>query len=132
MEDPLNATTVKGKRRSSSGDLVNERVVLTIIGHPNLERIGDRAIIDEGCHLSRISPDFGGRPLTDPHISRQPLVTLATATEHVNVAILRKGEVKLDGRVQEQVRIDNAALRDGITIECRRPCGAVAAQRGRS
>ena len=58
--------------------------VLTILCHPDLRRIGERAVLDElrtlrRVGLSRSSPLFGAsggaapRPLGDAYLSRQPL-----------------------------------------------------------
>ncbi|WP_437718334.1 sigma-54 dependent transcriptional regulator [Sorangium sp. So ce448] len=57
---------------------------LTILCHPCLDRVGERALLLDtdsasGVHLSRLSPLFGapgatrGAPLADPHLSRTPL-----------------------------------------------------------
>jgi two-component system, NtrC family, nitrogen regulation response regulator GlnG len=67
-------------RRQAPSDLV----ALTILGHPDLSRIGDRAFLAELARgrealLSREQPRFAapgslaGEPLRDPFLSRQPL-----------------------------------------------------------
>ncbi|WP_437957608.1 sigma 54-interacting transcriptional regulator [Sorangium sp. So ce119] len=66
---------------SRSGD---EVAALTVLYHPRLERIGDRAVLsrlveDGEVLLSREAPDFAppggapGAPLGDEHLSRRPL-----------------------------------------------------------
>ena len=57
---------------------------LTVLYHPDLERIGERAILNEIARggealLSRTAPEltrpdrFAGEPLADPHLSRKPI-----------------------------------------------------------
>jgi two-component system, NtrC family, nitrogen regulation response regulator GlnG len=57
---------------------------LTILGHPDPERVGERALLPlrsgKPVALSRLEPPFGPpgsparRPLDDPHLSRRPLL----------------------------------------------------------
>jgi len=74
-------TRPEGERRVEASPSV---LGLTIVGHPDLRRIGERAPLlatDEGREtlLSRLEPTFappgGGRryPLADPYLSRRPL-----------------------------------------------------------
>jgi two-component system, NtrC family, nitrogen regulation response regulator GlnG len=50
------------------------RTALTILHHPDIERVGERAFIDRGAKISRLEPIFSsGRPLADPFISRSPI-----------------------------------------------------------
>jgi len=82
-EDPLDATTVDPASRAASVAAV-VAPALTIVAHPDLERVGERAILTslasgERVPLSRRAPAFAapgeltGTPLTDAHVSRQPL-----------------------------------------------------------
>lgn len=82
MPDTLTCSTLSPPEREV---VESKRVtVLTILCHPDLRRIGERAVLDElrtlrRVGLSRSSPLFGAsggdapRPLGDPYLSRQPL-----------------------------------------------------------
>src|SRR5689334_566950 len=79
---PLNTTLVPG---------------LTILFHPDAERIGGRAALLGPLDLSRSKPAFsasgvgpGGRPLGDPFLSRQPF-RLGPGSEPGSIRISRGG-----------------------------------------
>jgi DNA-binding NtrC family response regulator len=102
---------------------------LTIVYHPRLDRVGDRALLDElgggrPALLSRAEPDFTpsgtsrGAPLGDEHLSRKPIRLLATHDGGVRVEIgdSSTGVVVRGRRVQERVRFSAAQVRRGVVL----------------
>ncbi len=104
-------------------------IVLTILAHPDPERVGDRALLEEvrargGARVSRLEPMFvsprGARrqALDDAHLSRQPL----------RIALLDGGQVGVDpGETRMKVtmggapvdgarEIPRAALDEGVIL----------------
>ncbi|MEM9594056.1 MAG: sigma 54-interacting transcriptional regulator [Acidobacteriota bacterium] len=102
----------------------------TLLSHPNLRRVGDRALLpelDAGAEvlLSRGSPDFAppesawGRPLDDPYLSRRPVSLSRGPAGGLEI---RQGEspstLRVDGReIAGRVLVDGAALDGGVTLE---------------
>ncbi|WP_437576557.1 sigma 54-interacting transcriptional regulator [Sorangium sp. So ce887] len=103
---------------------------LTILGHPNLERVGERALLLElaearEAHLSRVEPVFAmpGRtrsaPLEDKHVSRRPLRLRDAGGGGLRLCI---GEstthVVVDGEVLEGEReLSLAEVARGVVLE---------------
>ncbi len=103
---------------------------LTLLHHPDLRRVGERALLSDlaaggEARLGRFEPDFSppdavtGEPLTDRHISRQPLhlrpaprggIVLAAAESRTRVVV--EG-VPLDG----EIAVSDADLARGVVIE---------------
>jgi len=84
----LQKTTVDTSARGTAGERAAKPVpVLTILSHPDVSRIGERAVLRGRGELalSRAEPlfarpgDSGGEPLLDPFISRQPVILKRTA-----------------------------------------------------
>ena len=113
----------------AAGSAVDLRVPgLTVLYHPDPERIGERAVLDElgssrGAILSRRGPDFaapGGelrRSLGDSRLSRKPIV-LRLYDGHLRI---ERGEsptrLELDGRaVHEQASVPTDALDEGVVL----------------
>jgi len=104
--------------------------VLTILYHPELGRIGERAVLPElaagrSVLLSRSSPDFLGadgisRPLADLHLSRSPL-RLSPGGEAGGVRLLvgesRTRVVTETGPVQTACELSAAAIQRGVVLE---------------
>jgi len=101
--------------------------VLTIAAHPRLQRVGERArledlAVDRPVELSRLGPEFrtcDGRlvgPIDEPHVSRTPLRLVPRG----------RGEVVLvpPDKQGTHVFVDGAPLRGALT------CGPEALQRG--
>ncbi|MEO1087431.1 MAG: hypothetical protein AAFY88_24600, partial [Acidobacteriota bacterium] len=88
MVDINDSTVVPTARRpgvDGQGHRPQALPCLTILGHPDPGRIGDRAVLGElvaghSCELARHRPDFltpggfVGRPLGDRHLSRKPIL----------------------------------------------------------
>ncbi|HEY2739516.1 MAG TPA: sigma 54-interacting transcriptional regulator, partial [Thermoanaerobaculia bacterium] len=115
----------------SSSEGARARVqVLTILYHPELGRIGERAVLPElaagrSVLLSRSSPDFLGadgisRPLADLHLSRSPL-RLSPGSEAGGVRLLvgesRTRVVTEAGPVQTACEFSAAAIQRGVVLE---------------
>ncbi len=86
MKPALSASTLAGAVPPESGrqEPPSALPTLTVLGHPDLSRIGDRAFLGaltrgREAWLSRDRPDFSppgaaaGEPLSDPFLSRAPL-----------------------------------------------------------
>ena len=82
-DDPF-ATTIPPERLGLRSALDAAQVSLTIVHHPDEDRVGERAPLWSPGHpgaagLSRLEPVFlpagvdAGRPLLDPHVSRRPV-----------------------------------------------------------
>lgn len=100
--------------------------VLTIAGHPDLSRLGDRALLlglarGHTVPLSRSVPDFvapgkaWGAPLEDPYLSRRPL----------ELSMPRPGSLRLD--VGES---GTRVVADGRGVEAHRTFGPEEMDRG--
>jgi len=99
---------------------------LTILSHPNPERIGDRVFpdLDGAMRLARNTPDFVapdrrvGAPLDDPFVSRKPLALVAQKSGDV---ALERGEspteLVVDGRrLDRSIHTPRDALSRGVTL----------------
>ena len=122
LQDQLDAET---RTASSLSDVrsVDLRVPgLTILGHPDVRRIGDRVALPELVSgrevlLSRIEPAFASprsdvaRPLADVHLSRKPLRLIPAKVRGALVVdpTSTRTQVKLDGEVLEERRDLRAA-----------------------
>jgi two-component system nitrogen regulation response regulator GlnG len=119
--------TLSGERRQ----LIRSRVpALTIIYHPDVRRVGERAQLDslaEGhpVSLSRLEPEFSqpgeaaSQPLGDRHLSRSPLrLTLAQESGvHLTVGESRTWVVA-DGRpIPEARTFTSPEIERGVVLE---------------
>ncbi|XXX78720.1 sigma 54-interacting transcriptional regulator [Sorangium sp. So ce134] len=93
----LERSTLTGGSLSTEVAGPAARLALTILHHPHMERVGDRALLPELAAgalatVSRAEPTFAppgqaqGAPLGDPHLSRKPIRLLS----------IRDGGVQLD------------------------------------
>src|SRR5262249_58036875 len=88
--------------------------MLTLLWHPDPQRIGDVAPIAARTQVSRVEPEFGppgGRPigpLGDRHVSRRPVLALAASGGGVAIA---------PGDAAEQIRIDGAVMTDAAVLD---------------
>ena len=99
---------------------------LTILGHPDPERVGERATLPllEAGHtvsLSRLEPDFAppgggdGHPLDDPHLSRRPLHL--TPGPDAGIRMSGDGPVTVNGRPLDGERtFSRRELEDGVAL----------------
>src|SRR5438045_62567 len=78
MSSDLLMSTLRPERLQAPAE--NRLPALTLLYHPQLERIGERALLSDwspgtALSLSRTEPSFGpsAAPLTDPFISRNPV-----------------------------------------------------------
>jgi two-component system nitrogen regulation response regulator GlnG len=119
---------------SSSRDEPDQDVVgLTILAHPDAERVGEVAVLfplfaGGARRLSRLEPDFRvsdgapGRPLTTAMISRRPLTILSVKNRDKGTFMIDPGpdptRVAVDGvPLKSLVEIDPIRLQRGIVIE---------------
>ncbi|CAM2068444.1 Sigma-54-dependent Fis family transcriptional regulator [Sulfidibacter corallicola] len=102
---------------------------LTLIAHPNLQRIGDRAFLIEAGdngeeELSRVAPDFFppggalGHSLHDPYLSRTPLSVQGDSKGNLWIRRGRnKTEVIIGTEPLEAERlVSRASLENGVPI----------------
>jgi len=125
----LTAQHVWGGQSSPEGARARVQV-LTILYHPELGRIGERAALPElaagrSVLLSRSSPDFLGadgisRPLADLHLSRSP-IRLSPGGEAGGVRLLvgesRTRVVSEVGPVQTACEFGAGAVQRGVVLE---------------
>lgn len=126
-DSTLHAPTLAGPDTTLDGsDRANRRPALTILWHPDVRRIGDRALLGtRRIELSRIEPVFEpsglgeGAPLADQYIShRTPAALLGLAGEGVE---LSPGDgdapIKLDGSpLLDRVLLSPGALEAGVIL----------------
>ncbi|MES1240734.1 MAG: sigma 54-interacting transcriptional regulator [Acidobacteriota bacterium] len=119
-----------GPRGAEGLDDLPPLPVLTILGHPDLSRIGDRAFLGELARgrtalLSRQEPNFAapraaaGEPLGVPFLSRKPL--RIEPLPEGGVRLLRDGSptrvVAGGTAVEESCSFSAAELDDGVVVE---------------
>ncbi len=103
---------------------------LTILYHPDLERVGERTVLeglDAGreSELSRQTPEFaqpgsscGGRALADVRLSRTPLLLRSAGARGVQI---ERGESRTPLRVggsevEHEIEVSAEALDDGVVL----------------
>ena len=107
---------------SGPSTLSRTTLMLTLVLHPRLSRVGERALVTvpgDSCvlRLSRMEPDFCtphqnlGRPLGLPCISRKPLRLIWSCNENLRFE---------RGDCTTRVRIDGIPLEQTLEIEARR------------
>ncbi|MCP4658766.1 MAG: sigma-54-dependent Fis family transcriptional regulator [bacterium] len=104
---------------------------LTIVAHPDLERIGERAVLTDlvpgqRVRLSRLEPDFRQlgrgkfqRPLGDLHLSRTPIILRSEAEGEIVVEVPAKGSsLAIDGEklAGGERRLSRARLARGVVL----------------
>jgi two-component system, NtrC family, nitrogen regulation response regulator GlnG len=131
MKPDLSASTLAGARPLESGrqEPPSALPVLTVLGHSDLSRIGDRAFLGalargREAWLSRDRPGFsppgaaGGEPLSDPFLSRAPLrfVPLEDGSVRLHLDGSRT-RVTVEGEPVEEARTISAAeLEEGAVL----------------
>lgn len=104
---------------------------LTLLYHPVVERIGERAELSElsggGALLSRQFPLFfhphdlrgvgGGRPLDDEYISRTPVRIERDGEDTLSIHAEEKHALRVDGRECNSVQLSMVALDEGVVID---------------
>lgn len=89
---------------------------LCIAWHPDASRVGELLRVDGPVEIGRNSPEFAGRALDDPHVSRKPL-RLTPEGLGIRVTPHPAGSpVILDGKRCENALIDPAHLARGATL----------------
>jgi two-component system nitrogen regulation response regulator GlnG len=121
-------TLVEDARPADAGDEAVRQPVLTILHHPDLNRVGERAFLPElaagrEVGLSRLMPAFSapgrtsGRSLRDPYLSRKP-VRLRVELDHVEIQSEPSLGLLVNGRIVEQTtRVPLRALDEGVVLE---------------
>lgn len=103
---------------------------LTVLFHPNYDRIGDRAIlpellVGERVEISRVQPDFiapyeaWGDPLRDAGISRRPFILEGLNRGDVRLDCRQSGtRIEVDGiQVKEPITFQRDQLKQGIVLQ---------------
>ena len=94
--------------------------MLTILAHPEPERVGERAWLGGAeTDLSRAEPDFGGNgPLRDRYLSRKPVRISRAGALGVTVSARdTRMDLTVDGaRVDGAVTLPAARLEDGVVL----------------
>jgi len=130
MKPDLSASTLAGALPPESGrqEPPSALPVLTVLGHPDLSRIGDRAFLGalargRQAWLSRDRPGFSppraaaGEPLSDPFLSRAPLrfepldggaVRLHLDESRTRVTV--EGEPVEEGRTLSAAQLEDGAV----------------------
>ena len=135
LSDNRDASTIGASGTSPftgvSGDLEVPVVpALTLACHPEIRRIGERALLGslalrQAVRLSRSEPEFfqpgetHGRALEDPYISRQPLVWEVSGDDSLTLfAGSSRTHVKVaGGALGHRLRIPFAELEKGVVLE---------------
>ncbi len=102
---------------------------LTIIWHPDAKRVGERFILyplngGGEVELSRNEPDFGrpgaliGEPLSDPFISRKPIVLTSTPRGGIRISAPQEGTRLVVGAtpVDDSIELDAETLARGVPL----------------
>jgi len=99
---------------------------LTVVGHPDPRRVGDRVLLTSGqsLELGRAAPALKapgsaspGAPLNDPYISRKPVVFTQGPAGLTIDASRTSTAVHVDGElVDTSVSRNSAALGHGVTV----------------
>lgn len=129
--DALFGTTAGFSKQALNRDKARDQFpTLTILYHPDLSRIGERATLTPLLNgrevaLSREQPVFNQpgdsetRPLNDPYISRQPLMMLPAPNDGVHLSVAdSRTALRVDGRpVNEMTTITTEGLEAGVVLE---------------
>ncbi|MDC3957468.1 sigma 54-interacting transcriptional regulator [Polyangium jinanense] len=115
-------TTLVGQGTAAESGADGSRLALTILYHPNLERVGERAILEEtgeggSFAVSRVEPVFAppgqasGAPLFDEHLSRKP----------VRIVPVGKGGVRIElGESTTSVTLRGKRVSGNVYLSLRR------------
>jgi two-component system nitrogen regulation response regulator GlnG len=122
-KQPVDVTTVR--RPLEGGQVAEEPLLsLTLLLHPEVERVGEVAFLEPRSRLSRLEPELGPvgggarRPLGDPHISRRPIVIDGDGGRVVLAPPAGAGDVRVDGQpLREPRSLGAAELARGAVIE---------------
>ncbi len=119
-----------GVRREASPRPGRAVPALTILHHPDLSRVGDIALLDELAHgavarVSRLTPELAspgsasGRPLSDRHLSRDPVELSAAADGGVRLACGTSPiRIEADGKVvPKEALFSRERLARGVVLE---------------
>ena len=134
MADETSDLTAQHLSQSSPSGAGRERArgpCLTVLYHPDVSRIGDRAVLAElaagrAGRLSRTDPDFAApgsssaRPLGDLHLSRSPLRLLPGIEPGAMRILVDESRTRLtaDGQpVPEERDFTAAEVRRGVVLE---------------
>ncbi|MDX1734216.1 MAG: sigma 54-interacting transcriptional regulator [Halioglobus sp.] len=127
MPEPDTEHTLPSVTCAASGAGAQLQLLLTVLFHPDVERIGEVARVrrtrdGRPCVLGRNGPDFCAPatrpvPLGDPHVSRRALELDFNGDRVVVRRMEGSSRARLaGGELFEQVVLDNAALRRGVPL----------------
>ncbi|MGK3965290.1 sigma 54-interacting transcriptional regulator [Sorangium sp. So ce118] len=132
-ETALGGTTLGGPGTSSAMAVAAATPTLTILGHPHLARVGERALLGElsiggAALVSRVAPVFvakgqsSGSPLEDGHLSRRPLRLLAAHGDGIRLEVGDSGTaVVVQGRrVRGSIVFSAEQVKRGVVLELSR------------
>jgi two-component system, NtrC family, nitrogen regulation response regulator GlnG len=126
MVDDASTLMPASPRRANRPDDV---VVLTIAYHPDVARVGERAVVDADIEISRGAPLFHvpgrdvARPLGDRGLSRNPVVRVKPAGDGIALEAVGSTPASSDGRplagasARAWQTFDRAALDRGVVLE---------------
>lgn len=126
---PLDFPTLSpgGDTTAHGDDRLLRAPALTIIWHPDVDRIGESAVLgDSSCDVSRLEPLFGDRspkaersPLADVYVSsREPSLTLRSTVDGIEIVPRSQAAyVKVDGqRLLSTLALTRGAVDRGVVI----------------
>lgn len=90
---------------------------LTIAWHPDISRVGETLVVNSPLEITRKGPDFAGKPLQDPHISRKPTLLSPEGTG-IRIRPHPAGSsVRVNGAPGADTLLNQEALGQGVLIE---------------
>jgi len=98
-------------------------LVLTLLYHPDLRRIGQRARLDHlkagaSQDISRVEPMFGDRPIADPYVSRRCARLVLGSRGGVTLEATGDGAIRANGQtVTQPLPLSEALLEEGVLVE---------------
>ncbi|WP_437758322.1 sigma 54-interacting transcriptional regulator [Sorangium sp. So ce1389] len=129
----LGETTLESQGTASALALAAETPALTILCHPLLDRVGERALLGEIAEggvalVSRVTPAFAakgqssGSPLEDGHLSRRPFRLSAAGGDGIRLEIGDSGTavVAQGRRIRESTVFSAAQVKRGVVLELSR------------
>ncbi|XYI00855.1 sigma 54-interacting transcriptional regulator [Sorangium sp. So ce1128] len=129
----LGETTLESHGTSNGLALAAMTPALTILCHPRLDRVGERALLGElaaggAALVSRVTPAFAakgqssGSPLEDGHLSRRPLRLSAAGGDGIRLEIGDSGTavVAQGRRIRESTVFSAEQVKRGVVLELSR------------
>jgi DNA-binding NtrC family response regulator len=127
---PLGKTTLVGSGTATASDSDAPALALTILYHPLLDRVGERALLGElsaqhPAAISRNEPLFSppgkteAEPLDEDHLSRKPIQLVAASDGGIRIDIGESSTaVSLRGqRIQGSTKLSAHDIERGVVLE---------------